>query len=204
MNVFLRLIVFFYFALHSHVSNGQGDCSLRKDQNGIKVFICKTENTKLKLIRAIFDLQVSSAELVNLIKDAAGYDHWQYNTVNAHLVETISDKELIYYAEVVAPWPISNRDLVVRLKVERDSLSKNTIVTANGVPDYIPGKKGIVRVPMSKSKWIIRPITESSVSVEYTMLIDPGGSVPLWMVNMVAEEAPYKSFRDLKKMVELH
>ena len=88
------------------------------------------------------------------------------------------------------------------MKVERDSLSKNTIVTANGVPDYIPGKKGIVRVPMSKSKWIIRPITESSVSVEYTMLIDPGGSVPLWMVNMVAEEAPYKSFRDLKKMVE--
>lgn len=204
MNVLLRPIVLFYFALHYHISNGQGDCSLRKDENGIKVFICKTENTKLRLIKATFDLQVSSPELVNLIKDAAGYNHWQYNTVNARLIETISDKELIYYAEVVAPWPISNRDLVVRLKVERDSLSKNTIVTANGVPDYIPGKKGIVRVPMSKSKWIIRPITESSVSVEYTMLIDPGGSVPLWMVNMVAEEAPYKSFRDLKKMIELH
>ena len=34
------------------------------------------------------------------------------------------------------------------------------------------------------------------------MEIDPGGYVPAWMVNMVAAEAPYESFRNFKKIVE--
>lgn len=205
MNVFLKLsITLSFFTLIQLASYGQSDCILRKDQDDIKVFTCKAENSKLKLIKATFTINISSVELIDLVKNVAGYNQWQYNTINAHLVKMISDKELIYYAEVVAPWPISNRDLVVHLRVEQDSLSSSITILANSLPDYIPIKKGIVRVPMSKSKWIISPITETSASIEYTMLINPGGSVPLWMVNMVAEEAPYRSFRDLKKIAELH
>jgi hypothetical protein len=193
-----------FLALCYQFSYGQNDCILRKDRDDIKVFICKSEHTKLKSIQATFEVNVSSAELVSLVKDVPGYDNWQYNTINACVLKVISDSELIYYAEVVAPWPISNRDLVVHLKVNQDPFTKSTIISANSVPEYISGKKGIVRVPMSKSQWIVRPITGSSVSVDYTMLIDPGGSVPGWLVNMVAEEAPYKSFRDFKKMTELN
>lgn len=205
MNVFLRLsITSLFLGLSHQLCFGQRDCVLRKDQDDIKVFICKTKNSKLKSIHATFSVNVSSIELTNLVRDVAGYNNWQYNTMNAHALEVVSYNELIYYAEIVAPWPISNRDLVVHLKIKKDSLTNDIIISANSIPEYLPNKKGIVRVPMSTSQWIIRPITESSASVDYTMLINPGGSVPAWMVNMVAEEAPYKSFRDLKEIIELH
>jgi START domain len=202
--VFLRLsISFSLLAVSNLFSYGQSDCILRKDADGIKVYTCKAEHTKLKSIKATFSVNVSSVELVKLVKDIAGYNEWQYNTTNARVLKVISDDELIYYAEVVAPWPISNRDLVVHLKVNREPLTNTIIISANSLPDYTPNKKGIVRVPMSTSQWVIRLISESSVSVDYTMLINPGGSVPAWMVNMVAEEAPYMSFRDFKKIIEL-
>jgi hypothetical protein len=201
VTVVLRLSLLLFLGIRHQFSYGQNDCILRKDQDDIKIFICKAEHTKLKSIRAAFKANIASDDLVKLVKDVAGYNNWQFNTINAHILKVISDNELIYYAEVVAPWPISNRDLVVSLKVYKDSVKNAIIVSANSVPDYIPHKKGIVRVPFSNSQWMIMPLTESSTAVDYTMLINPGGSVPAWMVNMVAEEAPYKSFKDFIKKI---
>lgn len=180
---------------------GQPECTLRKEEDGIKVYACDSELSKLRSIKAVFTIETTMDHIIKVILNVDNYINWQYNTINAHVVKMISDTELIYYSEVAAPWPISNRDLVIHLSIQNDISRGSVVVSTNSVPDYIPHKKGIVRVPMSKAQWIIKPITDSLVSVEYTMLINPGGSVPVWMVNLVVVEAPYKSFKDFKKMI---
>ena len=183
-------------------SFGQTNCILRKDKDGVKVFACDAENTKIKSLKTILSVRATLPRLIDMVLNVNDYDKWQYNTINAHILKQISETEMVYYTEVVAPWPISNRDLVVHLKIESDGNSGITIISANSIPDYIPEKKGIVRVPMSKSQWIIKPVDQSSLSIEFVMLINPGGSVPAWMINMVAAEAPYESFRNFKKKLE--
>ncbi len=183
---------------------GQPECTLRKEQDGIRVYACDSKLSKLRSIKAVFTINTTLDDLIHVIMDVDNYKNWQYNTINAHVVKMISDTELIYYSEVEAPWPISNRDLVVHLDIQKDITTGSLIVNTNSIPDYIPTKKGIVRVPMSHAQWIVKPISDSLVSVEYTMLIDPGGSVPVWMVNLVVVEAPYKSFRDFKNWIEFH
>ena len=102
----------------------------------------------------------------------------------------------------MAPWPVSNRDVIVHLKVEQDPLTKKMTFTANGMPDYIPEKEGITRVPMSKSKWIVVPVSPNKLKVEYSMNIDPSGSVPAWMMNMVSADGPFESFYTLKNKIK--
>jgi hypothetical protein len=181
---------------------GQVECDLKKDQDSIKVYSCSTDQSKFKSIKASFEVSATAPQLAAMVMDIAGYNDWQYKTINAKILKWISKQELIYYVEIVAPWPVSNRDLIVHLKVEQDPITKKMTFTANGKPDFIPEKEGITRVPMSRSTWVVVPITSNKLRVEYSMNIDPSGSVPAWMVNMVSAEGPFESFLTLRNKIK--
>ncbi len=181
---------------------GQTDCELKKDQDSIKVYTCSRAESQFKSIKASFEVNATALELAAMVMDIAGYHEWQYKTINPKILKWINKQELIYYVEIVAPWPVSNRDVIVHLKIEQDPITKRMVFTANGVPDYIPEKDGITRVPMSKSTWIVVPISANKMRVEYSMNIDPSGSVPAWMVNMVSAEGPFESFYTLKSKIK--
>ncbi|MEO7988860.1 MAG: START domain-containing protein [Chryseolinea sp.] len=193
-------IIFLF--LSTTVLFAQVECELKKDQDSIKVYSCSTEASKFKSIKASFVVNATAPQLAAMVMDIAGYNDWQYKTINAKILKWINKQELIYYVEIVAPWPVSNRDVIVHLKVEQDPLTKKMIFMANGMPDYIPEKEGITRVPMSKSKWVVVPISSNKLKVEYSMNIDPSGSVPAWMVNMVSAEGPFESFYTLKSKIK--
>lgn len=196
-----RLITFSLFLLVTPAA-GQEDCVLRKDDFGIKVYSCPSKHSKFKLIKAEFTVTATANQLTAMWLDPENYTKWQYNTVESNLVKRLNENEIIYYTEVAAPWPVSNRDLVIHLKVSKDIQTNVLHVSANSVSDIVPLKEQKVRIPSSISSWKVTPISESQFKVEYSMEIDPGGYVPPWMVNMVAAEAPHESFQNFKKIVE--
>lgn len=181
---------------------GQIDCELKKEQDSIKIYTCGTDQSKFKSIKASFEVNATAPQLAAMVMDIVGYNDWQYKTINAKILKQISPQELIYYVEVVAPWPVSNRDLVVHLKVEQNPTTKRMVFSLNGLPNYIPAKEGITRVPMSRSTWIVELLSPTKLKVEYSMNIDPSGSVPAWMMNMVSAEGPFESFNTLRAKIK--
>jgi len=180
----------------------QLECELKKEQDSIKVYTCSSDQSKFKSIKASFEVNATAPQLAAMIMDIAGYNDWQYKTINAKILKRITRQELIYYVEIVSPWPVSNRDLVVHLKIEQDSVTKKMVFSANGIPNYIPAKEGITRVPMSKSTWVVVPVSSNKMKVEYSMNVDPSGSVPAWMMNMVSADGPFESFYTLKNKIK--
>ena len=200
---FLARIVFitlFFFRLT--VGSSQKNCVLRKDRDSIKVYTCDAAQSKFKFIKSSFTLNTKLSHLAAFLMDIDNYGDWEYKTINARILQKISDVEMVYYTEIVAPWPVSNRDLVIHLKMNQDPKTKVTTITANSVPDFCPRKEDIVRVPFSTSQWTIVQEAPSKLSIEYSIEIDPGGSVPAWLVNMVAAQAPYESFKNLRDKIQ--
>ena len=78
------------------------------------------------------------------------------------------------------------------------------VVTINGpaVPGFVPEKEGIVRVNNSTGKWVITPLAQNQIKVEYTIHVDPGGTLPAWLVNMFATQAPMQMFKNLKEQLK--
>jgi len=181
---------------------GQKDCDLKKDQDSIKVYTCRVDDLKFKSIKATFTINTTLSTLISFVMDIDRYNEWQYNTSHPRIVKKINDREMIYYTVVEAPWPISDRDMVVDLVVSQAPKTRAVTITTTGVPDYVSKEKNLVRVPMSMARWVITPISQTKLAVEYTIKIDPGGSVPAWMVNMVCAEAPYVSFRNLRQKIQ--
>ncbi len=179
----------------------QPECSLELDKDSILVYTCAQANSKYKSVKSIFTITSSLSQLAAALLDIEHYDTWQYKTVSARVLKKVSDREVIYYTEVAAPVLTDNRDFVIRLTLDPDPMTQGMIVDAVSLPDYIPAVDGVIRVPYSRARWRVIPIGAGKLSVEYTIDIDLGGSVPPWVVNLVAPKAPYETFKALREKI---
>lgn len=198
--VYVRILFLLLFC--SVASQAQDKWELRIDQDSIRVYTAHTEESKIKVIRADFTIRASREELVRELLRADRYVEWQYNAERCEVIEVVSDDEIVYYCEVSAPWPVSNRDLVIRLKVVNNTGPRSFRITTVNDPKPYPGPKDVVRVPMSRGEWHVTEVGPRMLKVYYTMRIDPGGNIPAWLVNLVAAQAPYQTFRNLKQRLE--
>ncbi|HEX3934619.1 MAG TPA: hypothetical protein VHW43_08055, partial [Puia sp.] len=71
-----------------------------------------------------------------------------------------------------------------------------------GLKDFLPEKKGLVRIPRSMAVWNISQKSDKVIHVQYILQIDPGGCLPAWIANMFASKGPMESFGNLKKKME--
>ncbi len=192
-----RVSIFFLFMV-STLSYAQKECVLRKEKDSIKVYTCNNDNSRFKTIRASVVMEATLSQVASVIMDVEKYETWQFNTISAKKLEKPTDEDVTFYSEVDAPWPIANRDLIIRIQLSQDKQTKIVTLNCNSLPKYLPENKQIVRVPFSKALWVLTPLSNNRVNIDYSIEINSGGAVPAWMVNMVCAQAPYESFRNFK------
>jgi hypothetical protein len=120
-----------------------------------------------------------------------------YSNKSSYLLKRNSAYDFIYYAETTIPWPMSNRDAVIHLKITKDSLNRFVSIIGYGEPKYIAEKEGKVRVPRTSISWYVTMPTSKTISIVYILDTDPGGSLPSWLANMFADKGPFESFKKL-------
>jgi hypothetical protein len=195
----LLRILFVFIGIQS-IALAQSDCKLRKNEDGIKVYTCNTDTSNFKSIKVECTLNSSLDKLEFLLLDSDNYTLWQYNTTESKVLKKISDSEFVYYSRIEAPWPVSDRDMVVRIRSMRTS--NELKVSAISEQGTLSEKKDLIRVPASNSQWIVREKDINRLEVNYSIQIDPGGNIPVWLINWVCANAPLQSFQALKKLIE--
>ena len=128
----------------------------------------------------------------------------------ACLVATVPKASLIHSTRVefgptllakeveVFPFPMSNRDFIEHINISQDPVTLVMTMIVQNLPDFIPAKKGVVRVLNSQCKWVVIPLNNKSLLVEFTLFADPAGSIPVWLVNAMSYYGPYETFKKLK------
>ncbi len=192
-----KIILFFQFALTCTAQ----DWELKKNQEGVKVFTKSNANSPFDLLMAECEVNAGINQMLALIYDVSRHTEWVYNSVQSVLIKKNSTYDIIYYGETYAPWPVSNRDLVIHLTAFTDSITGICNITAISEPKLKPLVKGKIRIPRSVSKWKLIPINKQTTRVIYTLDIDPGGSLPSWLVNFASIEGPYLSFLKMRALL---
>jgi hypothetical protein len=175
---------------------------LNSSKDGITSYTREVPGSKINALKMESDFDGSASQLVAVILDIKGCTDWLYSTKSCTVVNTVSPSELYYYSEIIFPWPTANRDFVSHLKVTQDPASKIVTINAENVAMFVPEKKGIVRINQSVGKWTIRTIARNKIHVVYELQVNPGGSLPSWLVNMLSVKGPYESFKKLREQVK--
>lgn len=192
----------FLLSLFYHSVNAQADWTLKRAKDGISIYTKTVSSSGLKGIRVKCSLPAKLSQMVALIMDVDAGEEWVYGTKSSVLLRKVSPSELYYYSEVDIPWPLSNRDFIAHLIVSQDPRTK--VVTINGPTEatYLPVKKNIVRVNHSNGKWILTPTKNNSIQIDYTLEVDPGGTIPVWLVNLFATSGPTETFKKMKTQIQ--
>jgi len=195
---FILVLIFF-----SHSVYAQSGWVLRKEKDGIFVYDLKTDTSKFNSIKVETELPGRVEDLLKILMDVGSHYKWAYGTKSASLLKRISDKEIIFYKKINSPaLMVSDRDIVIRMKIIQNSTSKSINVESIALPNFIPTKESLVRIPMSNENWIITPLDNQRIKIRYYLQIDPGGALPPMLVNLFVARGPYESFTNLKELLE--
>ena len=196
-----KLIVFSVLIFGLSTVMAQGSWELRKDGDGISVYTRKAANGNIKELRVLCELDATKAQLISTLQDIADYNEWVYSNKRSVVLKTVNPEKIIYYTESHLPWPIKDRDLVIELDITPTPDVLN--IQAKSMPNYLPQKNNYIRVPYSLATWKVTQTPNNKLKVDYTFSVDPGGSIPVWLVNATLAIGPYNSFVRLKEILKL-
>jgi hypothetical protein len=198
---FYRMIFIFLCSAVPFFVEGQATWVLKKDKDAIRIYTRDGENSAFKSVRVTCTIPGTLSQLTALLLDVSAHEHWVYNTKTSYLVKQVKQNQQIYYSEIVLPWPLANREVVVFMNITQDSISKVLRVNVENTESQIPVKSGTVRVPSSSVTWKVTPLKGNLLSIEYFGQVDPGGSVPAWIANPFSTKGPFETFKRLRQLI---
>lgn len=197
---FYTILALTFFSFSAHC---QSHWILKRDDDGIFIYESKADTAKINAIKVETELVGRAEDLVSILMDVGNHSKWAYGTKSASVLKRISDKEIIFYKEIKSPaLMVSERDLIIQMKVIGNASSKSTVVESFAIPDFIPLKKNLVRVPTSNEKWIITPLANGRIKIDYFLQFDPGGALPPMLVNLFVTKGPHDTFMNLKELLK--
>lgn len=181
----------------------QNNWQLKKDQEGIRVYTKSTENSHYDELKVEMTLTATLSSLAALILDIDNYHNWSFNTEKSYVLRKIGPGDLYYYTLIHSPWPANDRDLPVHLQISQDPSTKSMYIRSICIPDLIPSKKDVVRVPLSIEQWTVIPLPEGRIRIEYHLKLDPGAGAPAWLINLFSVKGPFETFSHVRQQIQL-
>jgi len=138
-------------------------------------------------------MSININDITTVIINPKTYTSWLSDCIKAE------DRNKSIYILMQPPWPLMQRQVLTNLSIKK-YLNKTDIrlISLNN------------QAPTSKKIWFnylyaqftLEKLDENRTKVSLSLLGDPGGFPPSWMVNLMAWEIPYKSLRDLNIYIQ--
>ena len=199
MKAKIQILLISFLTLSSMESVSQTSWKIDKDKNGIQVFTRIVEGSDFKSFKAVTHLNASATEIITILKNVDSYTKWYGYTKTSKLLK--DEQEVQYnYVETIFPWPYRNRDMVYKMSINASNPEEIKIIL-KGISDYLPEKKGIVRMKKADG-YLLLHSANNGTEVVYVFHSEPGDNVPAWLANKSIAELPYKTLIGLRKTLK--
>lgn len=173
-------------------------------EEGITVWQRKVEGTSLVEFRGRGVVNGSFKKILAVLHDPTRKTEWMDSCVANRRVRALGPGHAIFYNRTGSSFPlVADRDVVLESMVAiwRDKKQVKVDVYATEDPD-VPPVSGVVRMPSLRASWVLIAQSPTQTEVTYQVQADPGGSLPAWVVNLVAKKIPFKTIANLRKQVK--
>jgi len=172
-----------------------------KERDGIMIYTRKENNSSLKSFMGVMDVKTTMRKVCSLVGNVKNTSWWDQNVREINVLFYEENKHIQYYLIYHAPWPLNDRDLCVDASISTDPETGERIIYSVPLADRIPEKPNLVRIKNYWQRWTIQPRDNGIIHLILEGYVDPGGSVPAWLYNMVITETPLNVLRGIQKRV---
>ena len=167
---------------------------------GVKLARKSIRGNNLFAVRGESVIPHSMDRVATVINDHTRWKEWAHGMISAQLLERANDGTKIVYQAFDMPLLVSDRDTVYSFAMtwEGDRLK----ILGQSVPHpKAPPTVGI-RTNLIAGRWFLEPMGPQKTHLVLEVLMDPKGSLPSWLVNIVQRDYPADTINQLK--AQLH
>ena len=209
--IFFLAAFFFSSAFFtSIVASSEYDWKMVRDEDGIQVYLKSFWADDIKSFRGIIQINSSVDSLLAVILDIDACSEWVHHCIKPLLLAQISFSESYHYQVHKLPFPAINREFIFHSKVTRSPKTGSVSIQMNVEPKFcednahlcllIP-ETHLVRVKHSHGHYLLEPIDKNKTRVTWTQHTNPGGNLPIWLINSLVKKMPYLTLQGLRKKV---
>ena len=181
----------------------QGKWERINKEEGIEVFRKEIAGRDMPMFRGRAVVKADLYTVLAVLSDFDRHTEWMHSCFEAGLLKEIDDLNRLSYNRADAPWPVSDRDVVVRSKLTINEKRKMVIVNFRSVKHpKMPEQEDVVRMPRLRGHYKLKILSDNKTRVEYMVEANPGGSLPTWLAEQASEELPLITLQNLRKQVK--
>ena len=192
------------FVTPARASAQEADWQLRKEQGGIRVFTREQQGSNFAAVRAEMILEdVRLSSLVALIDDPSACGLLEARCAESYTVERLSATEQFVYRHNDMPFPIKDRDVVMHFVWTQDPITRIVELDNRSIEGVLPENPKRIRLPSAVSGWRFEPLGEGKVLTSSEGHLEPGASLPAWLLNSLLVDAPFNTMEAVAAAVRL-
>ncbi len=171
-------------------------------KQGILVSTRDEEGRQFPTFRGIGRVSANMWFILAVLEDANKHTQWMHDCSGSKVVEKVDDTSQIVYNRTDAPWPVADRDVVLKTKFSLTDDGKEIWARFKHTRSSKMGAVGgVIRMPYLKGHYHLVSIDEGHSLVEYRVNADPGGTLPDWLVKQTTKDLPLYTLINLRKQV---
>lgn len=166
-----------------------------------KLVIFTKDVGKDRRIIATAEVEAPPEVVFKVVSDFEHYRDFMPYVEESRVLTRKGDNEVVTYARIAPPF-VSERDYPLKVRMTRGSPSNGGVFkvewTAN--PEAEPEVEGVVRVKLNEGSWLAAPLDGGKrTRLTYTLLTNPGGLIPAFVVNLSNTIAIPELFKGVTK-----
>jgi uncharacterized membrane protein len=170
-----------------------------KEKDSIKIYTRVETGRTLKSYKAVTDINAPEEKIFTVMEDINNIDWWDKNLTQIKVLLYEKNKRARYYMVYDLPWPVTDRDLCVDVTITTDTVTGERKINALSLNGVTPEHKDRVRIKDYRQTWIIIPRGKEMTHVVLEGFVDPAGTIPVWISNMLIIESPIKAINGLRE-----
>ncbi len=148
--------------------------------------------------KAVGIIKSPLAKVATVLIDADRRKEWMPDVGDTYIIQVINPEERVEYVHLKTPFVIKDREFVLHAKSSWNRAEKSVTFSFDSTSNSsIPDTKRI-RAELFESRYVLKDLGDST-EVEFTVHVDPKGTVPKWLVNLFQKNYPRKTIEALAK-----
>ncbi|MCP4130259.1 MAG: hypothetical protein GY754_04690 [bacterium] len=177
-----------------------GKWKLAKKTDKIKVYRRPLKGYAIDEFKGVGADNVRIEVVGVILEDVNGYKDWMEYVSKSRIVKRINENAMIVYQRYAVPWPLDDRDTLVRIDIKKNYKKGRVIITIKAIDEpLVPLPPKTVRIKELYSKIILQYIDREHTRGEYTVRVDFAGHIPTWLANIISREIPFVTLTGIGK-----
>jgi len=203
MRLFIVLLLSSLFSFSANAGTSAWELEEEEKDINLKIFTREVGGSNLREFKGEMLVKAQMSTIAALLLDSQSAPKWMHQCVKFEVIEQVDPLTAIVYFINGAPWPVSDRDAVVKSVMTQDPESLVLKVEIGVVDDLVPEDDDYVRIPQMKGFWLFEPKETGQILVTYQVHANPGGSLPDWLANSVVVDTPLNTMSNMAEMLKL-